>query len=118
MTVHLAAAPDARSWSALVSLLCGAVRGGLPGVPPLLLVALQADRATSLAVCRRCCVGQVRACGGEGGGVCGRVWEGVGVGVGVGVRVGVRAGQGRGWGGVLQPRPRTPRPQSAEEVWR
>ncbi|PNW77181.1 hypothetical protein CHLRE_10g425700v5 [Chlamydomonas reinhardtii] len=58
VTVHLAAAPDARSWSALVSLLCGAVRGGLPGVPPLLLVALQADRATSLAVCRRCCVGQ------------------------------------------------------------
>ncbi|EFJ43078.1 hypothetical protein VOLCADRAFT_96758 [Volvox carteri f. nagariensis] len=57
--LSLAVPAEARQWDALVGLVCGVVRGDLDGVPPLLLVSLEADRATSLAVCRRCCLGQV-----------------------------------------------------------
>ncbi|GFR41433.1 hypothetical protein Agub_g2121 [Astrephomene gubernaculifera] len=58
VTVSLAAAPEPQSWQALVGLVCSAVRGGLEGAPRLLLVGMEADRATSLAVCRRCCLAQ------------------------------------------------------------
>lgn len=44
-----------------MSVASGVVRGGLPGVPPLLLVGLEAGRATRLAVARRCCLAQVGA---------------------------------------------------------
>ncbi|GLC45762.1 hypothetical protein PLESTB_000501400 [Pleodorina starrii] len=58
VTLSLAVAADAQLWRGLVGLVCGVVVGELEGVPPLLLVGMEADRATSLAVCRRCCIGQ------------------------------------------------------------
>jgi hypothetical protein len=50
-----------QGWAALVELACRVVRGDLPGLPPLMVANLYSDRATSLAVCRTCCVAQVRA---------------------------------------------------------
>ncbi|KAG2497894.1 hypothetical protein HYH03_004160 [Edaphochlamys debaryana] len=60
ISINLAVPAEPRAWQGLVGLACSLLRGGAeaPGLPPLLLVALDADRATSLAVARRCAVSQ------------------------------------------------------------
>ncbi|GIL72309.1 hypothetical protein Vretimale_3986 [Volvox reticuliferus] len=63
ITLNLTVAPEPQLWQGLVDLVCTLLRGELEGVPPVLVVTLDADRATSLAVCRRCRIGQiVRRC--------------------------------------------------------
>ncbi|GLI68609.1 hypothetical protein VaNZ11_013082 [Volvox africanus] len=63
VTLNLTVASEAKLWRGLVDLVCTLLRGELEGVPPVLVVTLDADRATSLAVCRRCRIGQiVRRC--------------------------------------------------------
>ncbi|GIL64903.1 hypothetical protein Vafri_18740 [Volvox africanus] len=63
ITLNLSVAAEPQLWRGLVDLVCTLLRGELEGVPPVLVVTLDADRATSLAVCRRCRIGQiVRRC--------------------------------------------------------
>eukprot|EP00955_Chlamydomonas_euryale_P090777 364570-Chlamydomonas_euryale.AAC.1 len=52
-------APRVQAWGLMVSLAVRLLQGSLPGLRPHLLVNLRTSRATSAAVCRRCCLGQV-----------------------------------------------------------